>query len=114
VYTGTYKGEKANFTIACHTLNGLQIVGTSYPLSANLQGKCTISVFKQVRHWHWPWFKLLYFSSGTFLATAVDSGKGPGAGSDSFSITVYEKNGVPFKSVPATPVKFGEVIIHLR
>ncbi|MGA2489245.1 MAG: choice-of-anchor Q domain-containing protein, partial [Anaerolineales bacterium] len=49
-YRGTYtvKGVKipAVFVIRSIALTGLSISGTSYPLTANLQGKCTIWVMK--------------------------------------------------------------------
>ena len=47
-----------------------------------------------------------------FTATASDSGKSSGIGSDSFALTVYDKTPVLYKSVPTTLLGGGNVVEH--
>src|SRR2546425_10616284 len=84
---------------------------------ATLQGKATIQINRASDG-------VLLFSDGnaTFNATTMDSSQNSGIGSDTFALTVYDKNGVLYKSVPlssgnpATPtyLQGGNVVIHSK
>lgn len=106
VYRGLYSGVPADFVIKSNALNALMFAGTEYPISAILQGKCTIQINRSSDG-------ALLFSEGnaTFQATVVDSGENSGSG-DAFSLVVYDKNGVVYKSVPTAPLQGGNIVIH--
>jgi hypothetical protein len=122
VYRGLYSGPctinhvsrtctnvPANFVIKSNSLNALQFAGTTYPMTATLQGKATIQINRASNG-----VQLYGDGNATFTATVVDSGKSSGIGSDKFALTVYGKNGVLYKSVPVTPLRGGNVVIHLK
>jgi beta-glucosidase-like glycosyl hydrolase len=106
VYRGIYNGELADFIIRSNSLNALAFMGTEYPMPATLQGKCTIQINRSSDG-------TLLYSEGnaTFQATVADSGENTGKG-DTFSLIVYNKNGVAYKSVPTTPLQDGNVVVH--
>ncbi len=99
----------ADFIIKSNSLTGLLFSGTSYPISATLQGKATINVIQESNG-------ATLFSDGnaTFSATVTDSGQASGVGSDAFSLTVYDKNAVLYKSVPVSLLQGGNVIVHSK
>ena len=107
VYRGSYNGVPADFIIRSNALNALAFGGKTYPIPATLQGKCTIQINRSSDG-------ALLYSDGNaaFQATATDSGQSSGIGSDSFSLTVYDKNGVVYKSVPVTLLQGGNVVVH--
>jgi beta-galactosidase len=106
VYRGLYQGEQADFIIKSNAINALAFGGASYPIPATLQGKCSLQINRSSDG-------SLLFSQGnaTFQATVVDSGDSSGSG-DSFSILVYDQNGLIFKNVSTSQLDGGNVIIH--
>jgi hypothetical protein len=109
VYRGTYNGVPADFKIKSSSLSALSFTGTAYPLSGTLQGKGVIQITKTSDG------TLLYSDGGaSFVAKATDTGLSSGIGSDKFELTVYDKNGALYKSVPATLLQGGNVVIHLQ
>jgi hypothetical protein len=107
VFRGTYNGVLADFIIKSNALSGLQFSGTTYPISATLQGKANVQVNRASDG-------LTLFSAGnyTFSATVTDSGQNGPVGKQ-FSLTVYDPSGVPYHSVPAgTPLQGGDVKVH--
>jgi hypothetical protein len=120
VYRGTYNGELADYRIKSNSLTSLGFScwnGTAYgpcplgnatfPARATLEGKSTIQI-NRARDGY------VMFSDGNanFSATVVDSGQSSGIGSDTYSLTVYDKNAVLYKSVPTTLLGGGNVVIH--
>jgi hypothetical protein len=108
-YRGTYNGVAADFIVKSSSLSGLQITGSAYPLTAVLQGKASIRIIRAR-----VGVQLYHASGATFTATMVDSGKIHGIGSDCFALTVYDKNGVLLKSLPASLLSGENVVIHLK
>ncbi len=107
VYRGLYNGVPADFIIRSNALNALAFTGKNFPIPATLQGKATIQINRSSDG------ALLYNEgNAAFQATVVDSGQSSGIGSDSFALTVYDKNGVVYKSVPTTLLQGGNVVIH--
>ena len=93
-FRGTYKGVDATFKIKSNALSGLAFSGTSYPVSATLSGKCTISIVD---------------SKDAGCSARATGGSPPrrptstrAAGSDAFAITIWDKNNQLYRSVPAT------------
>lgn len=106
VYRGVYQGEQADFIIKSNALNGLAFGGVSYPIPVTLQGKCTLQINRSSDG------SLLYSEgNATFQVMVVDSGDNS-AGGDTFSIVVYDRNGVTYKEVPTSPLGGGNVVIH--
>ena len=107
VYRGQYNAVSADFIIRSNALNALAFLGNTFPISTTLQGKATIQINRSSDG-------ALLYSEGnaTFQATVVDSGANSGIGSDSFALTVYDKNGVVYKSVPTTLLQGGNVVVH--
>ncbi len=103
VYRGVYNGELVDFKIKSNTLNALAFDGREYPVSATLQGKATLHIYRAS-----DGAELWSDGRATFQATLVDTGNS----GDSFSLIVYDKRGVVFKSVPATPLQGGNVVVH--
>src|SRR5207249_5306035 len=82
VYRGTYNGIPADFKIKSSSLTALSFTGTSYPLSATLQGKGVIQINRSSDGTQ------LYSDGGaSFVAKATDSGQSSGIGSDKFELT---------------------------
>jgi uncharacterized repeat protein (TIGR01451 family) len=107
VWRGTYNGVAADFVIKSNSLTALSFSGTTFPISATLQGKATIQVNRAS-----DGMQLYSDGNATFTATASDSGKSSGIGSDSFALTVYDKTPVLYKSVPTTLLGGGNVVEH--
>ena len=107
IYRGTYNGMPADYVIRSNALNGLAFGSKAYPIAATLQGKATIQINRSSDG-------ALLYSEGnaTFQATVTDSGQSSGVGSDSFALTVYDKNGVRYKSVPTALLQGGNVVVH--
>jgi hypothetical protein len=106
VYRGLYNDVPADFIIRSNALNALAFDGTEFPISAILQGKCTIQINRSS-----DGAELYSEGNAAFQATVIDSGENSGSG-DSFSLVVYNKDGVSYKSVPTTPLQGGNVVIH--
>jgi hypothetical protein len=113
VYNGTYtlNGVKipAVYVIRSTALTAFSISGTNYPLTATLQGKCTIWVMRA-----FGGAPLYSDFNATCKAVAVDTNKTPAPGGDSFALTVWDKNGVVYKTVPTSSLTLGNVVIHLK
>jgi hypothetical protein len=120
VYRGTYNGVAVDYRIKSNSVTSLGFScwdGTGYatcplgnatfPAKATLEGKSTIQINRASDGY-------LLYSDGnsTFSATVVDSGQSSGIGSDSYQLTVYDKNGVLYKSVPTALLRGGNVVIH--
>ena len=109
VYRAKYNGVSADFVIKSNALTGLQFTGTTYPISAILQGKVNVQVNRASDGY-------TLFSAGnyTFSTTVTDSGQS-GATGKLFSLMVYDSSGVPYHSVSAgTALQGGNVVVHLR
>jgi hypothetical protein len=109
VYRGMYNGVAADFIIKSNSLSALSFSGTAYPLSATLQGKATIQINRSS-----DGVQLYGEGNATFTAKVADSGQNSGIGSDNFSLIVYDKNAVTYKSVPISTLQGGNVVIHLK
>jgi hypothetical protein len=110
IYRGLYEGVMADFMIKSNALSALSFVGANYPIEATLQGKCTIQIYRAS-----DGVQLYGDGSATFIAKVIDSGNKSGIGSDKFSLTVYDKNGVLYKSVPQWALlQGGNVVVHLK
>src|SRR5205085_1231946 len=82
----------------------------TFPAKATLSGKATILITRASDG-------VVLYSDGSlsFTATAMDSGQSSGIGSDSFQLTVYDKNGVVYKQIGvanAAMLQGGNVVIH--
>ena len=108
-YLGMYNGIPAVFIIRSGTLSSLQFSGSAYPLSMTMQGKCTIQVIQALGG-----AGLYSDASATFKAVVVDTNKTPATNSDSFALTVWDKTGKAYKTVPASKLSLGNVVIHLK
>ena len=88
--------------------NALTAFGFTNAQSATLEGKATLQVNRQSDG-------ATIFSDGgaTFSARAYDSGVTTGAG-DTFGLTVYDKNGVMYRSIPATAMQGGNLVVKSR
>jgi hypothetical protein len=111
VYRGLYNGVMADYVIKGTALSNFGIATTAgaYPMSATLQGKCTIQVNRAS-----DGVQLYSDGNGTFSATATDSGQSSGIGSDTYSLIVYDKNAAQYKYVPATSLQGGNVVVHIK
>ena len=99
--------RSVDFIIKSNAITGLQFSGTTYPISATLQGKCNIQINRASDGY-------VLFSAGnyTFSATVTDSGQN-GTSGKQFSLIVYDPSGVLYHSVPGgTPIQGGNVVIH--
>jgi hypothetical protein len=110
VYRDLYNGVPATFVIKSNALTALGFTGITYPIKANLQGKANISITSNS-----DGAILLSEGNATFDATVTDSGQSSGIGLDDYSLTVTRSGGTtPFKYVPRTLLKGGNVVIHLK
>jgi hypothetical protein len=109
VYRGTYNGVAADFVIKSNALTALQFTGSNYPISSTLQGKASIQINRAG-----DGVALSNDGNATFTATVLDSGQSSGIGSDKLALTVFDKNGVTYKSVPTAFLGGGNVVIHLK
>ena len=109
VYRAMYQGVMADFIIKSNSLSALEFVGATYPISSTLQGKCTIQIMDASTG------ASLYGDGGaTFKAVVLDTNKSSGIGYDLFALTVWDKNGVVYKTVIPTLLSGGNVVIHLK
>jgi hypothetical protein len=109
VFRDSYNGVQADFVMKSSAITQLAFGGTAYPISATLQGKASIQIIGASDG------ALLYGDgNATFISQVVDSGKSSGIGSDSFSLAVYDKNGVQYKAVPTTVLSGGNVVVHSK
>ena len=109
VYRGYYNGVLADFIIKSNALGALSFSGTQYPIQATLQGKCNLQINRAgdgVQLWS--------DGNATFVARIIDSNLSSGIGNDSFELSVWDKNGVPYKMVPKTLLSGGNVVVHSR
>ncbi|HEX2049213.1 MAG TPA: Ig-like domain-containing protein, partial [Actinomycetota bacterium] len=109
VYRGTYQGVAADYVVKSNSLSALGFSGTTYPITARLQGKATIQINRTS-----DGAQLWSEGNATFTATATDTGQSSGIGVDSYSLTVTRSNGVVYKNVPNTLLKGGNVVVHAR
>ena len=102
-YRGLYKGETADFIVQSSSITSLAVSGTTYPRAGNFAGKGTFQILRVSDG------ALLYSSSSmTFTAVVTDSGANPG---DTFSLVILVSK-TPYKSIPAIPVKGGEIFVN--
>ena len=108
VYRGTYMGVAADFVIKTNAITALSFSGSSYPISATLEGKATYQINRASDGYQ-------LFSEGglKFTAKVTDSGKSSGIGFDKFALTLY-KNGGLYKSVPDSLLQGGNVVVHIK
>jgi hypothetical protein len=128
VYRGLYPavgGVPADYRIKSNSLNTLAfscwdanatpaptwtscpLNNTMFPARATLTGKSTIQINRAS-----DGYVLYSDGNSTFGATVTDSGASSGIGSDSYQLTVYDKNAVLYKSVPTALLQGGNVVIH--
>ncbi len=105
VFRGEYQGIPADFVIKSNAVDALAFAGSDFPIQATLQGKCTIQINQASNG-----APLYSEGNATFQASVTDTND---AG-DSFALTVYLKNGVPYKSLPETLLQGGNIIAHLK
>jgi len=108
VYRGTYMGVAADFVIKTNAITALSFSGSSYPISATLEGKATYQINRASDGYQ-------LFSEGglKFTAKVTDSGKSSGIRLDKFALTLY-KNGGLYKSVPDSLLQGGNVVVHIK
>jgi hypothetical protein len=107
VYRGYYNGVLADFIIKSNALDALSFNGTQYPIRATMQGKCNLQINRAS-----DGVQLWGDGNATFVATITDSDLSSGIGSDSYQLSVWDKNGVPYKMVANTLLSGGNVVIH--
>jgi uncharacterized repeat protein (TIGR01451 family) len=107
VFRGLYNGVMSDFVIKSNALSALGFSGTTYPITATLQGKNNIQINRAS-----DGAQLYSDGNATFTAVAIDSGQSSGIGVDSFSLTVYDKNGILYKSVPTRLLQGGNIVVH--
>ncbi len=105
LFRGVYDGVDATFKIKSNALSGLAFSGKSYPISATLAGSCSITVVDGKDN--------VLFGDGNwrFTATVTDTDRNPGTGSDSFAITIWNKDNQLYKKVPATLLSGGNIMV---
>ena len=74
-----------------------------------MQGKCNLQINRAS-----DGVQLWADGNATFVAIITDSGLNSGIGSDSFQLSVWDKNGVPYKMVPETLLSGGNVVVRAR
>ena len=85
----------------------MPVGNATFPAKATLQGKSTIQINRAS-----DGYVLYSDGNATFSATVVDSGQSSGIGSDSFQLTVYDKNAVLYKNRCRGASQGGNVVIH--
>ena len=105
-WSGLYGGVPATFIVKSTSLSALGFQGTAFPASATLEGKTTIQINRASNG-----ARLYRDANASFTATAVDAN---GVGSDTFTLKVFDKNGVLYKAVPTTPLEGGNVVVHSK
>jgi len=106
LFRAPYNGVDAVYKIKSNALTGLSFSGTTYPISATLAGGANITITNNAG--------AVLFSEGSwrFTATVTDTNANSGIGQDGFSITIWDKNNQIYKTVPATLLSGGNVVIH--
>jgi Galactose oxidase, central domain len=112
VYRGLYNGVPANYIIKSNSLTNFGIAsgaGGTYPMAATLQGKCNLEINRASDG-------AVLFSEGnaTFSATVIDTNQNSGSGSESYAVTVYNKDAVLYKSVAQSLLQGGNVVVHIK
>jgi hypothetical protein len=112
VYRGLYNGVPANYIIKSNSLTNFGIssgAGGTYPMTATLQGKCNLQINRASDG-------ALLFGEGnaTFSATVIDTNQNSGSGSESYSVTVYNKDAVLYKQVAQSLLQGGNVVVHIK
>jgi hypothetical protein len=107
IYRALYNGVPADFIIKSNALTALQFTGTTYPVSATLQGKVNVQIIRAS-----DGYPLFSAGNYTFSASVTDSGQNGTTGKQ-FSLIVYDSSAVPYHAVPAgTPLQGGNVVVH--
>jgi len=109
VFRGLYNSVAADFVIKSNALDTLSFSGSTYPITATLQGKCTIQINRAS-----DGVQLYGDGGATFTAKVTDSDKNSGIGWDSFELSVYDKNSALYKSVPKSLLQGGNIVIHMK
>lgn len=100
----------ATYVIKSNSLTALGFTGKVYPIKANLSGGATLQVNRAS-----DGASIFSEGGGTFDATVTDTGTSSGIGLDDYSLTFTKKSGTsPFKYVPTSLLKGGNVVIHLQ
>ncbi|MDQ3880624.1 MAG: cadherin-like domain-containing protein, partial [Chloroflexota bacterium] len=100
----TCSNVPADFVIKSNALTSLAFANAQ---TAALEGKASIQVNRTSDG------AALYGDGGaTFRATVTDGGTGANAAADTFSLMVYDKNGVPYKSTGTRALGGGNVVVH--
>jgi hypothetical protein len=107
VYRGMYNGVPADFIIKSNALNGLKFSTGNYPITATLQGKANIQINQASNG-----AQLYGDGNATFSITATDSGQTTTG--DALSLTVYDKNAVPYKTIVTSALKGGNLVVHTK
>ena len=104
-WLGDREGQPAMYRIKSNALSGLRFSGRTYPVTATMEGKANILVTRLSDG-------AVLYSDGaaTMTATATDTNKSTTP--DSFSLSVFGKSGVHYKSVPTVPLRGGQVVVH--
>jgi hypothetical protein len=74
-----------------------------------MQGKCNLQINRAS-----DGLQLWGDGNATFVATVTDSGLSSGIGNDVFQLSVWDKDGVPYKMVPSTLLSGGNVMARNR
>jgi hypothetical protein len=104
VWRGTYNGFAADYIIKSNALTALSFTGTTYPLSATLQGGATLQIVRAS-----DGYLLASQGGGSFVATAKDTN---GVGADTFALTYT--GATLNKSFDTLNLQGGNVVIHLK
>jgi hypothetical protein len=107
--TATWSSVPVDFVIKSNSLSSLSFSGTTYPLSATLQGGDTIQTNRQS-----DGVNICSEGGASFTARAWDTNANSGIGSDSYSLTVLHKDGSVYKSIAQTLLSGGNVVIHIK
>ncbi len=114
VYPDPYNGNQmvqADFIIKSNSLSNLGISSNNgnFPNNAILQGGCNFQVNRAS-----DGVQIGGTGNYTFTMQAMDSGMTPPAGTDTFALTVYDQNAVPFKTIGTTYTQGGDIVVHFK
>jgi hypothetical protein len=104
LWRGTYKGAPATFKLKSNSLDGLAFSGTSYPVTSTLSGKCSMTIVDTK--------DVVLFNEGNWRFTSAVTDVDKGAGSDAFSITIWDKSNQLSKKVSPVSLGGGNIVIH--
>ncbi len=111
IYRGMYNGVTADFIIKSNALSDGTAIRWNEPIRsaprcrANAPSRSMMPTLVQA-------FSAMARPPSRPLS--IDTNKSSGIGFDSFSLTVWNKNGVVYKLVPTTLLSSGNVVIHLK